>query len=62
MGTLRDITHFWAEQPTVLRMQPRSPNNSYLVRKLEGTSGITGSRMPLGGLFLDQTPINQVRS
>jgi hypothetical protein len=30
------------------RVAPGNPDNSYLVRKLEGTAGITGSRMPLG--------------
>jgi hypothetical protein len=38
------------------------PDNSYLIRKLEGLAGISGSRMPLGGPFLDQATIDQVRS
>jgi mono/diheme cytochrome c family protein len=50
------------QQPTVLRVSPSSPDASYLVRKLEGTPGITGSRMPLGGPFLDQATLDQVRS
>ena len=31
---------------------PGDPENSYLVQKLEGNSGITGVRMPLGGPYL----------
>lgn len=51
-----------AEQPAVQRVQPGNPDASYLVRKLEGASGINGARMPLGGPFLDQATIDQVRS
>ncbi|MGH8175296.1 MAG: CHRD domain-containing protein [Steroidobacter sp.] len=50
------------EQGSVLRVAPNDPGNSYLVRKLEGAPGITGARMPLGGPFLDQATIDQVRS
>ena len=35
--------------------------NSYIVHKLEGAAGISGSRMPLGGPFLDQATIDQVK-
>jgi hypothetical protein len=50
------------EQSSVLRVAPNDPGASYLVRKLEGAAGITGERMPLGGPFLDQATIDQVRS
>ncbi|MGH8237058.1 MAG: CHRD domain-containing protein [Steroidobacteraceae bacterium] len=50
------------EQPAVLRVRPNNPDSSYLVRKLEGAAGISGGRMPLGGPFLDQATIDQVRS
>lgn len=50
------------QQGAVLRVAPSNPDASYLVRKLEGASGITGSRMPLGGPFLDQPTIDQVRA
>ena len=50
------------EQPAVLRVAPSNPDGSYLVRKLEGASGISGARMPFGGPFLDQATIDQVRS
>jgi mono/diheme cytochrome c family protein len=35
--------------PTVLRVTPGSSDDSYLIWKLEGRSGIVGSRMPQGG-------------
>jgi uncharacterized protein (TIGR03118 family) len=50
------------EQPTLMRVKPGDPDNSYLVRKLEGAAGITGSRMPLGGPFLDAVTIARVRA
>jgi hypothetical protein len=42
------------ETPTLNRVEPGSPTCSYLVRKLAGTSGIVGARMPLGGPFDDR--------
>jgi len=36
------------EQPSLLRIKPNDPANSYLVQKILGAAGITGSRMPLG--------------
>ena len=50
------------EQPAVRRVKAGDPDNSYLIQKLEGLAGITGSRMPLGGPFLDQATIDQIKS
>ena len=50
------------EQPALRRVKAGDPDNSYLVQKLEGLAGITGSRMPLGGPFLDQATIDQIKS
>jgi uncharacterized protein (TIGR03118 family) len=50
------------EQPTLQRVKAGDPDNSYLIRKLEGSAGISGSRMPLGGPFLDQATIDQIKS
>jgi uncharacterized protein (TIGR03118 family) len=50
------------EQPTLLRVKPGDATNSYLIQKLEGAAGITGSRMPLGGTPLDQATIDQIKS
>jgi hypothetical protein len=48
------------EQPSVLRVKAGDPNNSYLIRKLEGTAG-TGERMPAGLPPLPQADINMIR-
>ena len=50
------------EQPTLMRVKPGDPDNSYVIHKLEGAPGITGSRMPFGGPFLAQATIDEVRS
>jgi CHRD domain/Bacterial Ig domain len=50
------------EQPALMRVKLFDPVNSYLIHKLEGASTITGSQMPLGGPFLDQATIDQVKS
>jgi mono/diheme cytochrome c family protein len=50
------------EQPGLMRVKPGDPTNSYLIQKLEGAAGITGSQMPLGGPFLDQATIDKVKS
>ena len=50
------------EQPGLMRVKPGDPDNSYLIHKVEGTAGITGSRMPLGGPALSQDTINQIRA
>jgi hypothetical protein len=50
-----------AEVPDLFRVEPGNPDDSYLVRKLEGGPGIVGSQMPLGGPPLDQDMIDKVR-
>jgi uncharacterized protein (TIGR03118 family) len=50
------------EQPALRRVKAGDPDNSYLIQKLEGLAGISGSRMPLGGPFLDQATIDQIKS
>jgi Bacterial Ig-like domain len=49
------------EVPALQRVAAGSPNDSYLIRKLEGTPGIVANRMPLGGPFLDQPTIDSIR-
>jgi mono/diheme cytochrome c family protein len=49
------------EQASLQRVAPGNAENSYLIHKLEGRAGITGSRMPLGGPFLSQSSIDQVK-
>jgi len=50
------------QQPSVQRVNAGNPDDSYLVRKLEGTPGITGARMPFGGAPLDAALIANVRA
>jgi Bacterial Ig-like domain len=48
------------EAPALQRVAPGDPNNSYLIKKLEGTAGV-GGRMPLGGTPLAQADIDVIR-
>lgn len=48
------------ENPSLHRIAPNDPANSYLYRKITGT-GITGERMPLGGPYLSDAQIKLVR-
>ena len=48
------------EEPSLLRVEPGDPNNSYLIQKLEGTAN-SGRRMPLNGAPLPQADINMIR-
>jgi len=50
------------EQPSLLRVKAGDPDNSYLVRKVEGVAGITGAQMPFGGPPLPQSAIDEIRS
>jgi len=55
------------EQPSLLRIKPDDPANSYLLQKIEGAPGISGSRMPLGcgttaDPCLDQATIDLVKT
>jgi hypothetical protein len=47
--------------PTILRVAPGDPQNSYLVQKIEGRAAV-GGRMPLGRDPLPQASIDLVRS
>jgi hypothetical protein len=68
-GLQLDAAHSYAllvgvasvEQPSVLRVSPGNPDASYLIRKLEGASGISGGQMPLGGPYLPQSTIDMIR-
>jgi hypothetical protein len=48
------------ENPALQRVAPGDPNNSYLIKKLEGTASV-GGRMPLGGTPLSQADIDVIR-
>jgi methionine-rich copper-binding protein CopC len=52
-----------AEQPNRLRVKAGDPDNSYIIRKLEGGPGIVGVQMPADGPpYLPQATINVIRS
>jgi hypothetical protein len=49
------------QSPGTARVVPGNATNSYLIRKLEGVN-IAGSRMPLGGPFLDADTLARIKS
>jgi len=48
------------EMPSLMRIAPGDPANSYLYRKITG-AGITGDRMPQGGPYLSDARIKLIR-
>jgi len=50
-----------AEQPALLRVKPGDPDNSYMVRKIEGLPSITGLQMPYMEMPLSQPTIDAIR-
>ena len=50
-----------AEVPSLLRVMPGNPDESYIVLKLQGSPGIVGGQMPLGGPYLPQASIDVIR-
>jgi hypothetical protein len=50
-----------AEQPTLLRVKPGDPDDSYMVRKIEGLSSISGAQMPYMETPLPQATIDAIR-
>ena len=71
MGLQLDAAHSYsllvgvpsAEQPSLLRVKAGDPDNSYIIRKLEGGPGIVGVQMPADGPpYLPQATINVIRS
>ena len=48
------------EVPTLLRVEPGNPDDSYLVQKIEGTASV-GAQMPLGGPALSDEQIAAIR-
>jgi len=49
------------EQPSLLRVKPSDPDDSYMVHKIEGLPGIDGGQMPLGETPLPQPTIDAIR-
>ena len=48
------------EVPTLLRVEPGNPDDSYLVQKIEGTASV-GAQMPLGGPALSDEQVAAIR-
>ncbi len=48
------------EVPSIMRVAPTDPDNSYIIQKLEGTASV-GEQMPLNQTPLSQTTINTIR-
>ncbi len=51
-----------SQQPALNRVAAGDPDNSYLVRKIEGGSGISGGRMPLNRSPLSAAQITSIRT
>jgi len=49
-----------SEVPSILRVDPGNPDDSYLVQKIEGTASV-GEQMPLGGPVLPDEQIAAIR-
>jgi hypothetical protein len=50
-----------SERGDLLRVKPGDPDNSYIIRKLEGGPEIAGAQMPLNLTPLSQETINAIR-
>ena len=48
------------EVPSILRVKPGDPDNSYIIQKLEGHASV-GAQMPLGGPYLSTETIGFIR-
>jgi hypothetical protein len=68
-GLQLDAAHSYAllvgvpstEVPSIERVDPGNPDDSYIVLKLEGAPGIVGVQMPFGGPYLPQSTIDVIR-
>lgn len=56
-----NIVNVQSGQSNLLRVEPSNPDDSYLIRKLEGGPGIVGNQMPLGQSPLPQNTIDNIR-
>lgn len=55
------VGHASDEVPSLQRVNPGKPDQSYIVKKIEGASDIVGGQMPLGGPYLSQEQIKLIR-
>lgn len=69
-GMMLDAAHSYnmivgvpsTERPNVDRIKPGDPDNSYLVRKIQGGPDIDGVQMPFGETPLPQSTIDAIRT
>jgi hypothetical protein len=59
-NAFNNLVGIGSRQTGLLRVEPGNPDDSYLVRKLEGTASV-GEQMPLGGPPLPQSTIDFAR-
>ena len=50
-----------SQKPNLNRVTPNEPDDSYLIQKIRGASGISGGRMPLNSSALSSSEIDLIR-
>ena len=60
-STFSSLVNVKSNQTTLTLVVRGSPDDSYLLDKLEGRSGISGDRMPKGGPFLTDAEVKSIR-
>lgn len=61
-GSVSSLVDVQSLETRLIRVVPGDPDACYVVRKLEGRTGIVRSRMPQGGPFLSDTAMAIVRA
>ena len=59
-STFSSLVDVKSNQTTLTLVVRGSPDDSYLIDKLEGRSGISGDRMPKGGPFLTDAEVKSI--
>ncbi|MFN8061062.1 MAG: hypothetical protein U0Q12_18025 [Vicinamibacterales bacterium] len=60
-GAYANLVNRRSTQTAFLLVSPNDPENSYLIHKLEGRSGIVGTRMPQTGAALSTSDIDVIK-
>jgi len=50
-----------SQKSSLKRIKPGDPGNNYLLMKIQGSSGITGGRMPLNGSALSNNQVETIQ-
>jgi mono/diheme cytochrome c family protein len=59
-SSFSSLVNVKSSQTSITLVVPGNPNDSYLIQKLEGRSGISGDRMPQGGPFLTDAEVESI--